>query len=111
MKYSDQQRIQKIYEKAMGLYEYIVKHQIKKEDLLTKILLQWLVTTPLYNIGEHVYNLSREYKENHNEVQWAMIDGLRHRLIHDYDGTNWNIIADVVFEELPVLIKQLRELV
>lgn len=29
-----------------------------------------------------------------------MIAGLRHRLIHDYDGTNWNIIADVVFEEL-----------
>ena len=37
-----------------------------------------------------------------------MIAGLRHRLVHDYDGTNWNIIADVVFEELPILIEQLR---
>lgn len=27
-----------------------------------------------------------------------------------YDGTNWNIIADVVFEELPVLMKQLDDL-
>lgn len=36
------------------------------------------------------------------------ISGLRHRLIHDYDGTNWNIIVDVVFEELPVLIAQLE---
>nr|WP_315410072.1 HepT-like ribonuclease domain-containing protein [uncultured Selenomonas sp.] len=37
-----------------------------------------------------------------------MIAGLRHRLVHDYDGTNWNIISDVVFEELPILIEQLR---
>ncbi len=111
MKYSDQQRIQKIYEKAIGLYEYIVENQIKKEDLLAEKPLQWLVTTPLYNIGEHVYNLSNEYKETNNEIQWAMIAGLRHRLIHDYEGTNWNIIADVVFEELPDLIKQLEELI
>lgn len=111
MKYSDQQRVQKIYEKAVELNVYIVEHQIKKEDLLAQTPLQWLVTTPLYNIGENVYYLSNEYKEAHNEVQWAMIVGLRHRLVHDYDGTNWNIIADVVLEELPVLIEQLKKLV
>lgn len=110
MKYSDQQRIQKIYEYGTKLNDYIVHNQITKEDLLNEISLQWLVTTPLYNIGEHVYYLSAEYKNQHNEILWAMIAGLRHRLVHDYDGTNWNIIADVVFEELPVLIEQLRKL-
>ena len=40
-----------------------------------------------------------------------MIAGLRHRLVHDYDGTNWNIIVNVVFEELPVLIAQLEKLI
>ena len=54
--------------------------------------------------------LSKEYKEKHKEVQWTMIAGLRHRLVHDYDGTNWNIIVEVVFEELPVLLEQLKEL-
>lgn len=68
MKYSDQQRIQKIYEKAVELQEYIVRHQIKKEDLLTEKPLQWLVTTPLYNVGEQVYNLSNEYKKAHDEI-------------------------------------------
>lgn len=111
MKYSDQQRIQKIYENAVKLQEYIIEHHIKKEELLMEISLQWLVTTPLYNIGEHVYNLSIEYKKTHSEIPWSMISGLRHRLVHNYDGTNWNIIADVVFEELPVLIEQLARLV
>ena len=79
--------------------------------LLEDVPLQWLVTTPLYNIGEHVYNLSDEYKQTHSEIPWLMISGLRHRLVHDYDGTNWNIIADVVLEELPVLIKEMQKLV
>lgn len=111
MKYSDEQRVKKIYENAAKLYEYISKNGVKKDRLLAEVTLQWLVTTPLYNIGEHVYNLSDEYKELHSEIPWSMISGLRHRLVHDYDGTNWNIIADIVFEELPSLIEELEKLV
>ena len=110
MKYSDRQRIKKIYENAFKLCKYIEEHKITEEDLLSEYSLQWLVTTPLYNIGEHAYNLSNEYKKTHNKIQWSMISGVRHRLVHDYDGTNWNIIADVVFEELPVLMEQLEEI-
>ena len=110
MKYSDQQRVQRIYDNAVKLNEYIRDNQVSKEDLLKETTLQWLVTTPLYNIGEHVYNLSKDYKKAHQDIQWAMIAGLRHRLVHDYDGTNWNIIADVVFDELPILINQLKEI-
>ena len=110
MKYSDQQRVQKIYDNAVKLQDYIRENHVSKEDLLKELSLQWLVTTPLYNIGEHVYNLSKDYKEVYHEIQWTMIAGLRHRLVHDYDGTNWNIIADVVFDELPILITQLKEI-
>ncbi|MCD8218040.1 MAG: DUF86 domain-containing protein [Clostridiales bacterium] len=110
MKYSDEQRIQKILDYSQQLSEYLVEHHVKKEDLINDYSLQWLVTTPLYNIGEHVYYLSVEYKNQNNDIPWAMISGLRHRLVHNYDGTNWNIIADVVFEELPVLIDQLKKL-
>ena len=111
MKYQDEQRIQKIYDNAVKLMNYLTEHSITKEALLNDYALQWLVTTPLYNIGEHVYGLSDSYKSAHPEIQWFMIAGLRHRLVHDYDGTNWNIIAEVVFEELPVLIEQIRELI
>lgn len=111
MKYSDKQRVQKIHEYAEKLLVHLDKNNITKEKLLNDYALQWLVTTPLYNIGEQVYALSDEYKANHNDIPWSMISGLRHRLVHDYDGTNWNIISDVVFEELPVLLNQLRNLI
>lgn len=110
MKYSDEQRIEKILDYAIKLQKYILENNISKDSILNRIELQWLVTTPLYNIGEHVYNLSKEYKITHQEIQWNMISGLRHRLIHDYEGTNWNIIVDVIFDELPIFIEQLKNL-
>ena len=90
--------------------QYINEHDIKPEQLLSDYSLQWLVTTPLYNIGEHVYNLSPAFKEQHGDIQWGMIAGMRHRLVHDYDGTNWNIIVEVIYDELPLFISQLEEL-
>ena len=32
-------------------------------------------------------------------------------LVHNYDGTNRNIIAEVVFEEFPILSKELKKLI
>ena len=108
MKYTDQQRLQKIYDTACKLNQYIKDKRISKEELLDDYSLQWLVTTPLYNIGEHAYRISDGFKEKHGDIEWNMIAGLRHRLVHDYDGTNWNIIVDVVFEELPILIDKIK---
>ena len=51
MKYTDRQRIQKIYEYAMKLNRYVKDHEVTRETLLSDETLQWLVTTPLYNIG------------------------------------------------------------
>ena len=111
MKYTDKQRLQKIYDNAIKLHQYIIDKQIKKEDLLNDYALQWLVTTPLYNIGENAYCLTDTFKEEHREIEWDMMAGLRHRLVHDYEGTNWNIIVEVVFDELPVLIQQIEKLI
>ena len=46
------QRIQKILEYSQKLRDYIQENEITKERLMQEYSLQWLVTTPLYNIGE-----------------------------------------------------------
>jgi len=30
--------------------------------------------------------------------------------VHDYDGTNWLTITEIIFDDLPVLIEQLEKL-
>ena len=62
------------------------------------------------NKAEHASHLSRQYMEEHAEIPWRKIAGVRNRLVHDYDGINWEIIADVIFEDLPQLIESLKPL-
>ncbi len=111
MKYSDTQRITKILEYAEKLMQFLRETGLDKETLTNDYKMQWAVTTPLYNIGEHVYYLSDEYKAAHSEVDWHLISGLRHRLVHDYDDTSWEIISEIVWDDIPVLIGRLGGMV
>lgn len=100
MKISDSERLKKIVETWNRLKNEMDQRKITREMLLEDEFSQWAVTTPLYNIGEHVYQLSKELKEAHPNLPWNMVAGLRHRLVHDYDGINWNIIVAVIYEEM-----------
>ena len=71
---------------------------------------QWAVTTPLYNIGEQVYQLTSEFKQSYPEQPWNMVAGLRHRLVHDYDGINLTIIVDVLFNDMDPFIHSVQEI-
>ena len=110
MRYTDDERAKKVYKYALELHEFIVDSQVQRDDLVENRKLQWLVTTPLSNIGENASHLSRQYMEEHDEIPWLEIANLRNRLVHDYDGINWEIIADVIFEDLPQLIESLKPL-
>lgn len=106
----DQYRLRRISELGTQLSCVIAERGITRKDLLNDLETQWLVTTPLFNIGEQANRVSRQLVEQHPEIPWAEISGLRHRLAHDYEGTNWTMIAEVVFDELPAFIKQIEEL-
>ena len=100
MKFSDRERIKKIETTWRSLKQQIEQHGITKELLLSDEFSQWAVTTPLYNIGEQVYRISTDLKRQYPDIPWSMVSGLRHRLVHDYEGINWSIIVEVVFEEM-----------
>ena len=111
MKISDKERIKKIIRTWNSLQDQIDAHNITKERLLTDTFLQWAVTTPLYNIGEQVYLLSPEFKKVHSDIPWSVVSGLRHRLVHDYEGINWSIIVEVVFDEMGEFIKSIENFI
>lgn len=49
-------------------------------------------------------------KSKYPDVPWSQIAGMRHRLVHQYDDTNWHIVSLVVFDELEKYIKQLEKI-
>ena len=107
MNQPDSVRLKKIIDMAGKLLGYIRENHITEEQILSDYAVQWTITTPLYNIGEHTYNLSKELKAAHPEVPWSQIAGMRHRLVHQYEDTNWSIISYVIFHELESYMNQL----
>lgn len=107
MNQPDSVRLKKIIDMAGKLLGYIRENHVSEEQILSDYAVQWTITTPLYNIGEHTYNLSKELKAAHPEVPWSQIAGMRHRLVHQYEDTNWSIISYVIFHELESYMNQL----
>jgi uncharacterized protein with HEPN domain len=108
--YSDAQRLEKISVTTEKLLTYLRQEQITVEDILAQEPLRWAITTPLYNIGEQAYQLSAQFKTAHSDIPMTKISGLRHRLVHDYDNTNWSLICTILFEVLPDFLTSVREL-
>lgn len=46
----------------------------------------------------------------YEQIHWAKISGLRHRLAHDYENINWSLVCAILFEELPGFLTDLQEL-
>lgn len=108
MKKSDLERLRKVLRTWEELKRQINYRNITREELLDDEYTQWAVTTPLYNIGEQVYALSSDLKTAYPDIPWNVVSGLRHRLVHDYEGINWTIIADIVFGEMDVFTAQVK---
>lgn len=65
----------------------------------------------IYNvqiIGEAVYKLTNDFKESHSETPWAVIEKMRHILVHDYFRINFDVLWDVVTKDIPVLKSQVE---
>lgn len=65
----------------------------------------------LLQMGELAWRLPDEFRNAHPEIPWTKIRGLRHRIVHDYEGVNLEIIWDIVNNDLETLRRQLENLV
>lgn len=74
-------------------------------------LIQTYVVHNLQIFGEAAFKLSTEYRQQHPEIPWAKIMGMRHILVHDYFQIDLEIVWAVVEKELPILKEKLQELV
>ncbi|MBA3019382.1 MAG: DUF86 domain-containing protein [Desulfobacteraceae bacterium] len=61
-------------------------------------------------IGEAASKISIEFREEHPDVPWQKIIGMRNRLIHVYFDIDYNVIWQTVKENLPPLIEQLQSI-
>lgn len=84
---------------------------IEKEDFMKNELLMDAVVRNLEIMGEASSKLTASFRERYKGIEWRKIIGMRNRIIHAYDTVNFEIIWDVVREDLPELKKKLKAII
>jgi uncharacterized protein with HEPN domain len=82
-----------------------------QEDLGTERILDLALLHLITMIGEAANRIPSEFQEDHSEIPWAQIVGMRNRLVHEYDEINYDTLWSTVTEDLPTLISQLEKIV
>ena len=59
-------------------------------------------------IGEAVKNLSPEFREKYNNIEWKKIAGMRDKIIHHYFNVDYEILWDAIKNKLPIIQKELQ---
>lgn len=54
-------------------------------------------------LGEAASRVSAAFCEAHPEIPWSEVIGMRHKIVHDYLGLDYDIVWEVVTRDLPVL--------
>jgi uncharacterized protein with HEPN domain len=62
-------------------------------------------------IGEAAANLSDELRDQHRDIPWKQIIGMRNHLIHVYFDIDFHTVWQTVKENLPPLISQLKRII
>lgn len=93
--------------------DFIIKEckNLDFTELVENAVLKRAIARSLEIIGEAVKNISKDFKNEHTEIDWKKVTGLRDKLIHQYFGIDWNIVWDVIENKIPELREKIAKLI
>ncbi len=74
------------------------------------VIAKEVVERHLITIGEAARNIPKSVQEKYSDIPWRKIMGIRHIVVHDYDGVDYEVVWDVVENHLAGLQEQLEKI-
>ncbi len=82
-----------------------------KEAFLEDPKTQSATLHQLMVIGEAVRRLSREFRDQHPDIPWSLIAGMRDHLIHAYDAVDLDEVWKTATSDVPGLSAKIESLI
>jgi uncharacterized protein with HEPN domain len=86
------------------------KQGMDKTAFANDLKTQSAIAHQLMVIGEAVKRLSPELREGHPEIPWALIAGMRDKLIHGYDIVDMEEVWKTATTDVPELLSLIKPL-
>ena len=102
------ERLRDILEAIERIEKY---HALGHTEFVANELIQNWMVHHLQIIGEAIRGLPPQFREQHPQIPWAQVIGMRNILVHDYFGVNLNIVWNAVVDDLPPLKRSIQELI
>lgn len=83
---------------------------LTKKRFLSDPTLQRAFVRSLEIIGEATKQIPKEFRDEHSQIDWRGMAGMRDRLIHGYFGVDYELVWDVIEVKIPELEKKLAPL-
>ena len=83
----------------------------QRSDLDTDRVLRLALVRLLEIVGEAAGRVSNDLQAQHPQIAWRQIISLRNRLIHGYDAVDMDILWQILQQDVPTLITELKKLI
>ena len=81
---------------------------IDRASFLQDEVLQRAFVRSLEIIGEAARRLDPEFRNQYPDIEWRKIAGTRDRLIHNYEGVDFELVWNIIETKIPPLAKQVE---
>ena len=100
--------LQHILESIAQIEQYM--NRATQEEFLQSPQLQDAVIRRLMVIGEATKNLPLELREKYTAIPWNEIAGMRDVLIHEYFGTDTELVWRTIKNDLPIFKRHIEQI-
>ena len=84
---------------------------LKRETFGENLLIQSAVVRQIEIIGEATKRLSEEMRQQHTDIPWKQMAGMRDILIHAYDSVDPDEVWNAASRDLPRICQQIQAIV
>ena len=109
MSAAPEEHVQRMYRYASALVRMQESGYLTRKKLSSSHHLQMETAMHFQVVGEAAAALERLGYDLGGSIPIGDIAGLRNRVSHDYEGINWNILEDILFEDIPMLVSDLTK--